>query len=40
MPESIWSGAVIYEDPTSAYRTIHSTFIFGALRDGASGKQD
>lgn len=32
--------AIIYEDPTSAYRTIHSTFIFGALRDGTSVKQD
>lgn len=32
--------AVIYEDATSGYRTIHSTFIFGALRDGTSVKQD
>ncbi|MGB3341126.1 MAG: hypothetical protein WBB37_06565 [bacterium] len=32
--------AVIYEDPTDGYRTIYSTFIFGALRDGTNTKQD
>ena len=31
---------IIYEDPTTGYRTIHSTFIFGALRDGANLKQN
>lgn len=38
--QSLSGRAVIYEDPTSGYRTIHSTFIFGALRDGANVKQD
>lgn len=31
---------VIYEDPITGYRTIHSTLIFGALRDGTDLKQD
>jgi hypothetical protein len=32
--------AVIYEDAVHGYRTIYSTFIFGALRDQANAKQD
>ena len=31
---------VLYEDSTRGYRTIYSTFIFGALRDGLSTKQE
>jgi len=38
--QNSFGRAIIYEDPTDGYRTIYSTFIFGALRDGASVKQD
>ena len=31
---------VLYEDSVRGYRTVYSTFIFGALRDGASTKQE
>lgn len=30
--------AIIYSGPSGSYRAIHSCFIFGALRDGASTK--
>jgi hypothetical protein len=32
--------AIVYDGPSGEYRAIHSTFIFGALRNGTNNKND
>jgi len=32
--------AIVYDGPSEEYRAIHSTFIFGALRDGTNHKNE
>jgi len=38
--QSTRGRAIVYDGPSEEYRAIHSTFIFGALRDGTNNKNE